>query len=225
MSNINTITPSFTLGYWRPWKQDSKLIDSYLDYLRDTSLVRYGADTIGDYINQASAEQVSAINNLGQTIGRGMNTLQRELSEVNDNLTFINRNLDIQIEQQRLSNLLLQDISKLLRVPDSEKERQHSIELGVKFFVNAQKDADLYTDALEELSKAESLMKQDYFVLHRIGCIYLYAEKYVDPEKALDYFLKAAKYASLESNPDAARLVNVLINNISRALQIATFVS
>lgn len=215
MSNITPITPSFTLGYWRPWKQDSKLIDSYLDYLRDTSLVRYGADTIGDYINQASAEQVSAINNLGQTIGRGMNILQRELSEVNDNLTFINRNLDIQIEQQRLSNLLLQDISKLLRVPDSEKERQHSIELGVKFFVNAQKDADLYADALEELTKAESLMKQDYFVLHRIGCIYLYAEKYVDPEKALDYFLKAAKYASVESNPDAARLVNVLINNDS----------
>lgn len=215
MSNITPITPSFTLGYWRPWKQDSKLIDSYLDYLRDTSLVRYGADTIGDYINQASAEQVSAINNLGQTIGRGMNILQRELSEVNDNLTFINRNLDIQIEQQRLSNLLLQDVSKLLRVPDSEKERQHSIELGVKFFVNAQKDADLYADALEELTKAESLMKQDYFVLHRIGCIYLYAEKYVDPEKALDYFLKAAKYASVESNPDAARLVNVLINNDS----------
>ena len=43
----------------------------------------------------------------------------------------------------------------------------------------------------------------------------MYAEKYVDPEKALDYFLKAAKYASVESNPDAARLVNVLINNES----------
>jgi hypothetical protein len=105
--------------------------------------------------------------------------------------------MDVQIEQQKLSNLLLENIAELLRVPDSEKERQHSIELGIKFFVNASKDADLFADALEELLKAESLMKQDYFVLHRIGCIYLYVEKYINPEKALEYFLRAAKYASV----------------------------
>ena len=215
MSNIKPSKPSLIFGYWRPWKENANLFDSYLDYSRDTSLVKYGADTVGQYINQASKEQVKAINQLGQAIGRGMNVLSNQMSDINEALVFLNRNMDVQIEQQKLSNLLLQNIAELLRVPDSEKERQHSIELGIKFFVNASKDADLYADALEELLKAELLMKQDYFVLHRIGCIYLYAEKYINPEKALEYFLRAAKYASVESDSNASRLASVLTNNFN----------
>ena len=213
MSNIIPSTPSFVFGYWRPWKENSNLFESYLDYRRDTSLVKYGADTVGQYINQASKEQVKAINQLGQAIGRGMNVLSNQMSDINKSLIFLNRNIDIQIEQQKLANLLLQNIAELLRVPDSEKERQHSLELGIKFFVNASKDSDLYADALEELLKAESLMKQDYFVLHRIGCIYLYAEKFINPERALEYFLRAAKYASAEGDYKAARLASALTNN------------
>ena len=217
MSNIQPETPSFILGYWRPWKENSNVIDSYLDYSKDVSLTKYGADTVGKYINQASNQQVQAINQLGQAIGRGMNVLSNQMSDVNQTLGFLNRNMDIQIEQQKLSNLLLQNIAELLRVPDSEKERQHSIELGIKFFVNAKKDSDLYADSLEELLKAESLMKQDYFVLHRIGCIYLYVEKHMNPEKAFEYFVRAAKYASVESDPGAVRLANALTNNFNTA--------
>ena len=58
-------------------------------------------------------------------------------------------------------------------------------------------------------------MKQDYFVLHRIGMIYLFAEKHINPTKALAYFTRAAKYASVESDPNALRLVNVLTVNES----------
>ena len=215
MSHISPITPSFVFGYWRPWKENSNLFDSYLDYAKDTSLVKYGADTVGVYISQASKEQIQAINDIGQSIGRGMNVLSNQMADINKSLLFLNRNLDIQLEQQKLSNLLLQNIAELLRVPDSEKERQLCIELGVKFFVNAKKDDDLYADSLEELLKAESLRKQDYFVLHRIGCIYLYAEKFISPEKALEYFLRAAKYASVESDPGALKLANTLAKNFN----------
>ena len=210
MNNNNPTAPSFVFNYWKPWKENSNLFDSFLDYSRDTSLQKYGADVVGTYISQASNEQVQAINQVGLAIGRGLNVLSNQMSDINQSLGFLNRNMDIQIEQQKLSNLLLQNIAELLRVPDSEKERQHSIELGIKFFVNAKKDPDLYADALEELLKAESLMKQDYFVLHRIGCIYLYTEKYFNPEKALEYFAKAAKYASVESDPKAIRIINIL---------------
>ncbi len=235
MNNMTPTIPSFAFNYWRPWKEGSSVIDSYLDYRKDISLVKYGADTVGKYIQTASKEQVNAINKVGNDIGRGLNILsfltientnqtvnainnlgsqiENIFSKTNDSLTFINRKIDIQIEQQKISNLLLQNISELLRVPDSEKERQHSIELGLKFFVNAQKDSDLFVDALEELLKAETLMKQDYFVLHRIGCIYLYADKFINPERALEYFKKAAKYSSVESDPSALRLVNVLTSN------------
>ena len=130
MSNLSPITPSFTFGYWRPWNENSNMFESFLDYAKDVSLAKYGADTVGTYINQASHEQVQAINQLGQAIGRGMNVLSNQMSDINQKLVFLNRNMDIQIEQQKLSNLLLHNIAELLRVPDSEKERQHSIELG-----------------------------------------------------------------------------------------------
>lgn len=215
MNNSLPAFPATVRGYWRPWKESANYWNDYLDYVRDGSLVKYGAETVGKYINQASQEQIEAINKLGQSIGRGINVLSNQMSDINDTLGFLNRNLDIQIEQQKLSNLLLQNIAELLRLPDSEKERQHSIELGIKFFVNAKKDTDLYADALEELLKAESLMKQDFFVLHRIGCIYLHVEQYINPEKALEYFLRAAKYASVESDPNALRLASALTGNFN----------
>jgi len=215
MSNITAIKPSFVFGYWRPWKEDSQIFDSYLDYVKDVSLVKYGADTVGKYIKQASKEQIKAIEQVGREIGRGMNIISDQLSEINTSLSFINRNVDILIEQQKLSNLLLENIMELLRVPDIEKERQQSIERGVGFFVNAKMNSDLYSDALEWLLKAESLMKQDYFVLHRIGCIYLYVEKYINPVKAVDYFARAAKYASVQSSDDAVHLANALTDNFN----------
>jgi ribosomal protein L7/L12 len=230
MSNISPSKPSFVLGYWRPWKEDSNAVDSYLDYAKDISLAKYGADTVGKYISQASKEQVDAVNNLGHKIGAGINVISdkmdsgiaelsaisTKLSNISSELSFLNYNTDILIEQQKLTNLLLQNIGELLRVPDSEKERQLAIELGIKFFVNAQKDADLFDDSLEEFLKAESLMKQDYFVLHRIGLIYMHSIKHINMEKALAYFTKAAKYASVESDPKAMRLINILNKNQSQ---------
>ena len=241
MSNISPSKPSFVLGYWRPWKEDSNAIDSYLDYVKDTKLAKYTADTVGKYVVNASRQQVNAINNLGKQlgngleiisdeiyqasnkqvsainnlenqIGAGLDLLQNKLSDISSELNFLNRNNEILIEQQKLSNLLLQNISELLRVPDSEKERQHAIELGIKFFVNAKKDADLYDDALKYLLKAEEIYEEDYFVLHRLGLIYLHVLKHIDIQKAHDYFARAAKYASIESDPEAIRSANALIN-------------
>ncbi len=232
MANITPTTPSFIFGYWRPWKEDSKYFDSYLDYSKDVSLARYQADCVGQYISQASSEQVEAIGELGQKLGieiknaserqvqaidelgnkfeKGINVLSHQMSNINEELSFVNKNISIQIEQQKITNLLLENVCELLRVPDSEKERQHCIELGLKFFVNAQNDEDLFSDSLEELLRAEQMMRQDYFVLHRIGLIYLYAKSHINPSKALDYFTRAAKYASVETDPKAARLANVL---------------
>lgn len=247
MSISNPTTPSFVFGYWRPWNESSNVFNSYLDYIKDTGLVKYGADTVGSYMQQVSREQLRALRDLRNEIGEGFEGLSRQLeelgeginelgvmmvsgmeiissqlTEVNQRLNFINRQLDVQIEQQHVSNLLLKDIVQLLRVPDSEKERQHAIELGLKFFVNAQNDPDLFADALSELLRAETLMRQDYFVLHRIGCIYLYASKHIDPNKAYDYFLRAAKYASVESTPGAVRHLSSELKSAVRRIPEST---
>ena len=219
--------PSFVLGYWRPWKDNSNVIDSYLDYRKDVTLAKYGADIVGKYISQSSKDQISAIKKLNNTFQSGIslisdqlglvsnqiNVVSNKLNKVNDSLLFLNRNMDILIEQQKLNNLLLENIGELLRVPDSEKERQLCIEKGLKHFVNASENLELYEDSLKYLLKSEEFADDDYFVLHRIGCIYLYAENFINPEKALKYFTRAAKYASVESNPKAIRLANILANN------------
>ena len=93
--------------------------------------------------------------------------------------------------------------------------RHHHIEIALKFLKNALRDEDLYHDALRELLEAEKLMHADYFVLHRIGMIYLYVPALGNLEKAADYFSRAGKYASVESHSDAGRLINILNKKVN----------
>jgi hypothetical protein len=81
MSNITPITPSFVFGYWRPWKEDANVFDSYLDYTRDVSLTKYGAEVVGTYINEASAGQIKAINQASTDQIRAINKASKEQIE------------------------------------------------------------------------------------------------------------------------------------------------
>lgn len=214
---------SYASGYYGILDSNPDNLAEWRNYMKDISVARYTADSIvsgigkelenvsdriGESIESASREQVFAINNLANEIGI-------RLDSTNEKLNFLNRKMDITIEQQKAGLLLQHNIAELLKIPDSEKERQQSITLGLKFFINAKKDPDLYKDALEEFLKAESLMKQDYFVLHRIGCIYLYCPDLMDINKALGYFIKAGKYAAVDSSADSAKLANLLTNSIN----------
>jgi hypothetical protein len=198
MSNISK--PSFALGYWKPFDENQNFYESYQLYIRDVSLQRYNAEIIGRYIDNANENIIQTINKSVESLGYDWNVTNDHLSKISYGIKSMIYSVRIQIEQQKATNILLHDIKSLLRLPDSERERIHAIELGLKFFSNAKKDKDLFTDALEEFLKAERLMGQDYFVLHRIGLIYLLTEDHLNVEKALEYFMKAAKYASVESN-------------------------
>ena len=208
----------------------SQATDKQVGAIREASQEQVGAIREAsqeqvDAIREASQEQVQAIRESGEMIVSAVQEIGVQISEsvrdsanrickgltnIEDQLQNLNRRTDLQIEQHKMTNYLLENIVELLKIPDSEKERQHAITLGLKFFVNAAKSPELYSDALEWLLKAESLQKQDYFVLHRIGCIYLYVDLLMDLEKARDYFSRAARYASVDSDPDAVRLANIL---------------
>ena len=88
------------------------------------------------------------------------------------------------LEEQRIENLLTENIAQLLRIPESQKERQYNVEQGLRFFNNARFDEDLYEDALYFLLKAAKLNRTDYFVLHRIGMFKI--EKAFSPQKRLN---------------------------------------
>ena len=186
---MNKVTkPPFLITYWNPFDNNSpELIDAYINYTRDTSLQEYNANIVGSYIEDASNKQISVLM-------EGFNFLNQSLGEIHQEL--IN------------TNILLENISELLRLPDKEKERMLHIERGLKFFKQSRKDEDLAKDSKLELEKALKLFEQDWFVLQQLGSLYLYSEQARDIPTAKEYFLKAAKYALADSSSDVYTSVN-----------------
>ena len=174
------IKPSFALGYWKPLDERASYWDSYQLYIRDTSLQKYNAEIIGKYIEKASDKSIEAIHETAKRLGYRIDETNNNLREIANELRSMDYGIRLQIEQQKASNILLNDIKKLLRLPDSERERTYAIELGLKFFISADKDDDLFDDALNEFLKAEKLMPQDFFTLYYIGLIYLLPLKIIN---------------------------------------------
>ncbi len=125
-------------------------------------------------------------------------------------LSTVEWNMSILGEGQRLTNVLTQNIAEILKIPEFQKERLYYTQNGLKFLNNARINSALYKDALNNLLKAEAIEPTDYFILHKIGLIYLYAENCVDLKKAEHYFGKAAKYAEVETSPEAVILEDLL---------------
>jgi tetratricopeptide (TPR) repeat protein len=219
--------PPFVFTYWNPFSENANLIENWFDYVKNVSLAKYTADSVGRYIQQTSADQIKTIDATGRRICgelyTGFFALEKELGlvsdrlgEISNTLQGIDSRLGLLVDEAKTSNLLLENVAELLRIPDSQKQRQHHIEMGLKFLKNALKDEDLYQDALTELLGAEKLMPYDYFVLHRIGMIYLLVPALGNLEKAAEYFTKAGKYAAVESDPKAARLGNMLNKQVNK---------
>ena len=228
MSNlVESESPPFVFTYWNPFSDKSNLFENWFSYVKNVSLAKYAADSVGRYIQETSADQIQAIDATGKKICgelyTGFSALEKQLSlvsgqltEISDSLQGIDSRLGLLVDEAKTSNLLLENVAELLRIPESQKQRQHHIEMGLKFLKNALKDEDLYQDALTELLDAEKLMPSDYFVLHRIGMIYFFVPVLGNLEKAAEYFTRAGKYAAVESDPNAARLSNILNKRVNK---------
>jgi hypothetical protein len=192
--DFSTIIASQTMGMQETMKSASK---EQLSAIKESACAVCGTIESG----------FELVNNTLNGISFDIQNVSNEISEMSSMLDW---NFSILIEQQNITNFLLGNIAKLLRIPDSQKERQYLIEQGLKFFKNASIDADMYDDALTNLNKAEVLEPTDYFTLHRIGMIYMYSLKHLDIVKAEDYFKKAAKYAFVETHDNASISQNIL---------------
>ena len=117
-------TPSFLLGYWRPWNEDSDFVESYLDYTKDVGLAKYGADVVGTYIQQANENTVKSINELGEKVGNGLRAIEDAIDVSNSILENIDSNLNYLNRQTKLTNQLLKDVKTLLRISDDEKVKK-----------------------------------------------------------------------------------------------------
>lgn len=144
----------------------------------------------------------------------GFSQISNDLSQVYSKLSDISEVLgwgfSQTIEQLKTANMLLGNISELLRIPDIQKERQYHIEQGLKFYQNTRSDSDFYGDSLENFNKAEQIEPTDYFVLQRLGLIHLFSIDHLSIEKALEYFLKSSKYSAGEMYDHSSRTTNIL---------------
>ncbi|MBW0164994.1 MAG: hypothetical protein HYI21_00310 [Sediminibacterium sp. Gen4] len=186
-------TPSFNLTYYNPYEIESSAerYDSYINFIKQTKLHEYNAQLVGSYIQ---------------------NTVERQTETISRNFDFLNQSLTDIYQTSIDTNILLGEISKLLQLPDKEKERILHIERGLKFYKQSKFDLDIAIDAKNEFEKALNLYEQDWFVLQHLGMIYLYKENIVDTKKAKEYFLKAAKYSLADYDSQSLKKVNEYFN-------------
>lgn len=185
--------PPFLLTYWNPFdKKDPGVGQSFLNYVKDVSLANYTGNLVGTYIENASQQQIKVLQ-------KGFTFLDQRMARVQ--------------QEQINTNILLENIGELLKLPDSEKQRQLHIERGLKFSNQSRIDEDISIDAKNELDGALALMPQDWFVLQQLGMLLLFNEKVVDIAQAREYFIKAAKYANADSQTEGIIYINSLFKH------------
>jgi len=171
-----------------------------------------------------SSSQIKAGNYVLGSLDGGLGEVNRRLEDINFNISelrgeinamasMLDWKLSLMIEEQRLTNQLLANISELLRIPDSQKQRVYHIEQGLKYLKNAvieNIDSPFYIDALENFKEAEKIERKDYITLNKIGLIYLYSEKHFNFAASEEYFLKSAREAFAEHNAGGTTTSNYL---------------
>jgi hypothetical protein len=174
------IKPSFLLTYYNPFNKDAPgLVQSYFNYLKDVNLVDYASQKVAQSIENASKEQIKALN-------VGFNMLDQRLTRI--------------INEQTATNLLLEDIKELLKIPDSEKQKNHHINQGVKFLSQISVNSSFVGDAIKEFEAAKKISHRDWFVLYNLGLLYLFYPEKFDIEKARLNFIDSLKYAVLDKS-------------------------
>lgn len=168
---------------------------------------------IGKNTDQAKQSYANLTKTVCSTLENGFNKVLDRLEDVNWRLNDINDGIenlhsmldwktDILIEEQKITNLYLGNIARMLKIPDSQKQRSYHVEQGLTYLKNAIEEgpkSDFYTDAFDEFSKAKQIEEKDYFSLQKIGLIHISSTKHFDPEKAEMYFKAAARYAKAAS--------------------------
>jgi len=159
-------------------------------------------------------------------LDRGFSALLNSSENISFNLENINKSLDSieavlswgfseVVEQIRASNILLENIAELLKIPEFQKESEAYIKEGLKYFRNAEFNKKRYNDALENFLLAEKKANTNYFLLQKIGLIYLFSVDNLNINLALEYFLKAADYSLDETYNFASITRNELEKDVS----------
>jgi len=145
----------------------------------------------------------------------GLQGVENAIYQLTDTLE---THLKMMINEQRYNNMLSENIALLLKVSNSQKERQVNIEKGLKFFNDSLRDPSFFDVSLRFFKKAEGDDDTDYFVLDKIGLIYLSSKEHKNYDEAIKYFTKAVRFSKVDTHPSSIRLANILVGDISKPL-------
>ncbi|KPA13089.1 hypothetical protein MHK_006690 [Candidatus Magnetomorum sp. HK-1] len=146
-------------------------------------------------INQISAnadipELIHAVFSLG-------NERILKSNQISDLGVYYQWPMALQVQRYGIKKLTEEDLFKLLNIPDFQQERRYYLIQACKHFTN-----ELYEESLDNLIQTEHYEKYDPFVLSTMGLIHMYVPTLLDIEKALDLFIKSAKYYQAENNSE-----------------------
>ena len=216
INNIDDIVRTQTADYNNALKHASQ---------RQAEIMRASTEAVCGTISDGLADVTEGL----ATITHGLSNVVDGLSNIENAIYGLTNLLDTHLQtivsELKYNNLLSQNIALLLREPDSEKVRQKNIEKGLKFYQDALRNPFFYSDALLFLKRAvedeQTGDHTDYFVLHKIGLIYLYSKDLLNLDDAIRYFEKAAIYSEVDTHPYSRRLANILAPHvdITKSLQ------
>lgn len=104
------------------------------------------------------------------------------------------------LHEEKLQNIVLNDIYKELRIPEFMREHRYYLEEGVKFFKSGHRK-----EALKYFSNAYNKKDDNPFVLATLGNIYLYYVDGIDFAKSEEYYSKSGYYYEIsKKNQEAA---------------------
>ena len=204
-------------------------------YIRDIGdIVSQNRKDLQSTLNTASVEQKQAFQQVCGTLDNGFSEVSQHLQEINCNISellgeisamaaMLDWKMSLIIEEQRLTNQLLGQVVRLLRIPDSQKQRTYHIEQGLKYLKNAIRegiDSTFYADALEGFREAERIERKDYITLNRIGQIYLYSRQHMNIPVAEEYFLKSAREAFAEANASGSPAASPWVAKVKQLLAV-----
>ena len=208
-------SPTFFLTYWNPFNENAPgLGQSLLNYAKDVNLANYQGEIIGSYITKASNQMSKIIADNGIELRNINETLKSNFKRLDQTLIYQNQILANQ-------GLVLEEIKKLLLIPESEKERIHKINQMIKFFNAAYDDNEYQSEVIEILDEILSENEYDWYSHYHYGLAFMFYEKIQDLEKSKIHFEKAFKYAKVETNTNLNPL-NTIFHNLDRISQKKT---
>lgn len=171
----------------------------------------------------------SGFNKVNGTLEWGFGRLEYAMQNVESAIDSLHSMLDDRLghmlHYMEIQIMLQKGIWKELRIPDFKKEQRYYIQKGYDLYLDR-----LVEPALKSLLQAEASEEDfsEYKVLETIGHIYVGESECYNAEKALDYFIRAARFAEPErKNPKKAAEYYMhaswaayLLRNFSKAIEL-----